>query len=148
MTRPMSKMLTYVGIFFLIIFGWYGVKKAIFMWFMAHFHPPAATVSAEKVMWKTWQPYLTSVGSLTAVNGVDLAAETSGIVKEIHFNSGQYVHTGDTLIVLDTALQEAELKDNLAKLKLAQINFERTKTLFERHAASQAAYDESTSQLQ
>jgi membrane fusion protein (multidrug efflux system) len=148
MTRPMSKMLTYVGIFFLIVFGWYGVKKAIFMWFMAHFHPPAATVSAEKVMGKTWQPYLTSVGSLTAVNGVDLAAEASGIVKEIHFNSGQYVHAGDTLLVLDTALQAAELKDNQAKLKLAQINFERAKILFEKHAASQAAYDESYSQLQ
>lgn len=148
MSKQMSKMLFYVGIFFAIVFGWYGIKKGIFMWFMSHYQPPAVTISTTIAVSKTWQSYLSSVGTLNAVNGVDLSADVSGIVKEIRFNSGQYVNKGDVVITLDTDIEEAALKDARAKLKLAEINFDRDKKLFDRHVASQAALDISYSRLQ
>jgi membrane fusion protein, multidrug efflux system len=148
MSRPMSRMLFYVGIFFAIIFSWYGVKKILFMWGMAHYKPPAATILAAKVQVKNWQSNLTAVGTLTAINGVELSSEAAGIVHDIRFNSGQFVKKGDVVIVLDSHVEQAQLKDKLAKLKLAELNFQRDKKLFERKVSSQSALDNSLANLQ
>jgi membrane fusion protein (multidrug efflux system) len=141
MTRPMSRMLIYVGIFFGLVFGWYGVKQLMFMWYMAHYEQPPVTISATTVKAETWQNYITAVGSLAAINGVDLSTDAAGRVQEIHFNSGQFVKKGDVLIVLDTSVEQAALKDNQAKLSLAKINYEREKKLFDKKVSSQAALD-------
>lgn len=147
MSKPMSKMLTYVAIFFVIVFGWYGIKKIMFMWGMSHYQPPPMTVSSTKVASKTWQSYLTSVGSLTAINGVDLSSEVSGVVQDIHFNSGQFVKQGDIVIVMRTNVEQASLKSNQAKLQLAKLNYEREKTLFNKKVSSQAALDQRNAEL-
>lgn len=148
MTRQMSKMLIYVGIFFAIVFGWYAVKKIIFFWYMSHYTPPPVTISATYAKSRTWQSYLTAVGTLTAINGVDISTDVAGIVKEIRFNSGQYVKKDDVLVLLDTSIEQAELKDVQAKLTLAQINYQRDKKLFEKNVASQAALDTRYANLQ
>src|SRR3990167_7803101 len=106
----MKKMLFYVAIFFALVFGWYGIKKLMMMWGMAHYQPPAITVSSTTTATKTWQSYLISVGTLTAINGVDISAEVSGKVKEINFNSGQLIKKGEIILALDTSVEEAELK--------------------------------------
>jgi membrane fusion protein (multidrug efflux system) len=141
MTKPMSKMLTYVCIFFVIVFGWYGAKKLLFFWFMSRYQPPAITVSATEAKATTWQSYLTSVGTLHAVNGVDLSSDVSGIVQEVRFNSGQYVKKGDIILTMRASVEEANLKSSQAKLQLAKMNYEREKTLFDRRVSSQAALD-------
>lgn len=146
--NPMQKMLFYVGIFFLIVFGIYGARKALFIYGMMHYQPPAVTISSSTVEAKTWQSYLPAVGSLTATNGVDLSPEVSGKIETIKFNSGQTVKQGDVVIVLDTSIEQAELKYNQAKLKLAQINYERDKKLFEKNVSSQAALDTRFAELQ
>lgn len=148
MTTQMKKMLIIVGIIFGIIFGWYGAKKLLFTWIMGHYEPPAVTISASIATKKTWQSFVTSVGTLTAINGVDISAEAPGIVKEIHFESGQFVNQGDTLVLLDTRVEQAQLKANQSQLKLAQINFERDKTLAKRNVLSQASLDTSLAQLE
>ncbi len=148
MTKPMKKMLIFVGIFFVLVFGWYGVKKIFFFWYMSTFEQPAVTISSSMAMSKTWQSYLTAVGSLTAVNGVELSPDVSGILSEIRFNSGQYVKKGDIVATLDTSLEQAELKDNLAKLKLAQLSYDRDRTLFNKRVSSQAALDTRFAELQ
>jgi membrane fusion protein (multidrug efflux system) len=148
MTKQMSKMLIYVSLFFVMVFGWYSIKKIMFFWAMSHFQPPPITVSTTIAKSVTWQSYLTSVGTLTAINGVDLSTDVAGIVSKIYFNSGQYVKKGDELILLDTSLEQAELKDRQAKLKLAQINYSRDKKLFEKNVSSQAALDTRYAALQ
>lgn len=147
MTKPMSKMLMYVSIFFALVFGWYGVKKVIFMWYLSQYQPPAVTVSETKAAAKTWQSYLNAVGTLTAVNGVELSAEVPGIIQEIRFDSGQFVKKGDVIVILRSEVEQAALKNNQAKLELAKINYERDKTLFARKVTSQAALDTSYAQL-
>jgi len=148
LSPTMRKMLIYVGIFFAIIFGWYGVKKVFFFLYMLQYQPPAVTISATEVKATTWQSYLTAVGTLTAINGVDITAEAPGIVKEIRFTSGQYVQQGQTLALLDTNVEEAQLKDNQAKLKLAQIDYDRNKKLFQKNVVAQSTLDTSYAQLQ
>ena len=41
-----------------------------------------------------WQPQITSVGTLTAVRGVDVTTEVAGLVREVEFKSGQDVQVG------------------------------------------------------
>lgn len=147
MSKPMSKMLLYVGIFFAIVFGWYGARAALFAYFMAHYEPPPVTISAVKVDTKTWQSFLTSVGTLTAINGVDLSSEVSGLVKSVHFNSGQIVKKGNVIIELDTSVEQANLKDKKAKLVLAKLNYDRIKQLYQKNFSSQAALDQQYAEL-
>lgn len=148
MSRPMKKMLTVVALVFGTIFGIYIFKKIDFFLFLANYQEPPATISATIAKASTWQSYLTSVGTLTAINGVDLSAAAGGIVKEIRFNSGQFVKQGDVLVLLDTAVEAAQLKNNLAQLKLAQFNYNRNKALAVKSVVSQATLDTTFAQLQ
>lgn len=146
-TPAMKKMLWIVGIFFALVFGFYGVKKAFLMYFLSHYQPPAVTISSTTARVKTWQSYLEVVGTLAAINGVDLTAEVSGLVKTIQFNSGQYVKKGDVIIALDTSVEEAELKSNEANLQLAQMDYAREQTLFTKKVTSKASLDTRYAQL-
>lgn len=141
MTKSMSKMLIIVSIFFTIIFGIYGVKKALFFWFMSRYQPPAVTVSVYQAKNTNWQSFLTAVGTLKAINGVDLSPEAPGVIEEIRFNSGQYVKKGDVIIVMRSMLEQANLKNSQARLQLAQINYDREKTLYGKHVTSKSTLD-------
>jgi membrane fusion protein (multidrug efflux system) len=143
----MKRMLVICGIIFGIIVGIYIVKKTLFIYFISHYEPPPVTISASIATTKTWESYLTSVGTLKAVNGTDISAETSGIVTEIHFNSGQSVQKGDLLVRLDMAVEQADLKSNQARLALTQINYNRNKTLLKKNVTSQAEFDTTAAQL-
>lgn len=145
---PMAKMLVAVSIFFGIIFGWYGIKKIFIGIMMARYQPPAVVITSTKAKKENWQSYITAVGTVSAINGVDLASDSAGIVKEIRFNSGQMVKAGDVIILLDTSVEEAELKSNQATLQLAQMNFNRDKTLFGKNVSSKASYDQGVEALQ
>lgn len=137
----MKKMLSIAGIVFGLIFGWYVVKKVLFLVFMSTYEMPPVTISATVATVQTWQSYLTSVGTLTANSGVDVSSEVSGIVRETHFTPGQFVKKGDLLVQLDTSVEEAQLKDNQSRLKLAQINYDRDKTLLKKNVAAQSVVD-------
>jgi membrane fusion protein (multidrug efflux system) len=141
MTRPMSKMLMYVSIFFAILFSVYGIKKGIFLWFKSHYQPPPTTVSTTIAQPKSWQTYHSAVGTIQAINGVDIATEVPGIIQEIRFNSGQYVKKGDVLVLMRTTSEQATLKNQRAKLQLAKLNYQREQILFAKHVSSQATLD-------
>src|SRR5687768_16525623 len=108
MSKPMKRMLNIVGIIFGLIFGWFAVRKLMFGYFFSHYVPPPVTISVSIANEKNWQSLLNSVGTLTAVNGVDISPEVPGIVKEIRFESGQFVQKGDVLVILDTSVEQAQ----------------------------------------
>lgn len=148
MSTLMKKMLIGVSIFFIILFGIYGVKQLVMSYFLSRYRPPPVTISAATVKSVSRNPYISTIGTLTAVNGVDLSPAVPGIIAEIRFNSGQYVKQGEVLIVIDTRLEQAELKNNEAKLKLAKMDYAREKKLFDRKVSSQAALDTRLAELQ
>lgn len=148
MSKQMKKMLLITGGIFGLIFSWYFIKKLFFLFFMLTYHPAPVTVEAVTAAPTVWRSYLSSVGTLTAVNGVDISAQTSGIVKEIRFTSGQFVKAGDVLVLLDTSVEQAQLKDNQAKLKLAQLNYERNQKLIKKNAVAVSVNDSSFAELQ
>jgi len=103
--------------------------------------PPPSAVTTLVAQAQTWQPVLSVVGSLKAVNGVQVSTDLAGIVSEIAFESGTAVKKGDLLVKLDTKQEQAQLHAAEARLDLAKVSLARKKDLLEKKAASQADYD-------
>ncbi|WP_445502148.1 efflux RND transporter periplasmic adaptor subunit [Microvirga sp. G4-2] len=115
--------------------------------FFANMQPPAQTVSAAKVEAKTWTPSIAAIGTAKAANGVELAFETAGIVKEIKFKANQNIREGDVLVQLDDTVERADLQDVQAAVKTAESAFERAKTLSSRGFGTEANLDQASAVL-
>lgn len=109
--------------------------------FFAGNTPPPVTVSTAVAEDKSWQPLINGIGTVVAVSGVDITAEAPGIVKEILFESGQDIEAGAPLLRLNDEVERAELEQNLALLKEANLELERSRSLATRGNVSQASLD-------
>ena len=96
--------------------------------------PPPVTVSAP--LQRDIASWTTFTGQFSAVDYVELRAQVSGYLTEIHFTDGQTVHQGDLLFVVDPrpyeiALQQAtaQLATAVASLDLANKQITRTAAL-------------------
>jgi membrane fusion protein (multidrug efflux system) len=105
------------------------------------FVPPPETVTATPVQAQSWETELTVVGSLTAVQGVTLAAEAPGKVVAIAFTAGRSVRAGELLLRQDTSTEEAQLPGAEAAVVLAAANLERARSLLAERAVAQVEYD-------
>jgi membrane fusion protein, multidrug efflux system len=102
---------------------------------------PPESVSTTQVKSEVWQQTLTSVGSLTAVQGVTVAAELDGKIAQVNFMAGASVNAGDVLVRQDTSAEEAQLRAAEASAELATVNLKRTKELLDKETVSQAQFD-------
>ena len=87
-------------------------------------------------------------GTVTAMQSVDLRAQITSTVKEVHIREGQGVQKGELLFTLDSRTDDANLKKALAQvekdradLATAKRNLERQQELFGQKFISQAALD-------
>jgi membrane fusion protein (multidrug efflux system) len=108
---------------------------------------PAVVVTAMKVASQDWQPQLNSVGSLRALRGVDVTTEIAGLVREIHFKSGDEVKAGAVLIQLNADSDLAQLASLEAAAELAQVTLTRDKVQLAAEAISQAQVDSDAADL-
>jgi membrane fusion protein (multidrug efflux system) len=115
---------------------------------MANYQMPAATVTAQPAASETWTPYVSSVGTLTANNWVEVTPEINGQVVGIYFSSGQMVHQGDLLVQLDDSTLQAQLSTQKAKVRLDQITYERDDALLKQGATTPEQVDEDIAALQ
>ncbi|MBS0358415.1 MAG: efflux RND transporter periplasmic adaptor subunit [Proteobacteria bacterium] len=129
------------------IFGFLMMRGIMMKKYFASFEQPPVVISSAKVNAKTWQPTLDAVGDLSAVNGVAISSEVSGIVKKIYFDSGQLVEKGDLLVELRDEVDTAELQHNEATLKLAQQDYQRHLNLAKQNAVALAALDSTRAAL-
>jgi membrane fusion protein (multidrug efflux system) len=90
---------------------------------------------------QSWQKRLEAVGSAKAEKGADLSAQVSGIVKAIHFRSGEEVEKGALLVELEASDDIAHLKSLQATQALAQLNYDRDSRLLKTDAISQQTAD-------
>jgi membrane fusion protein (multidrug efflux system) len=128
---------------FLAGVGWFNLifKPKMIADFVSKMAPPAATVTAEPAKLENWTDRVHSVGTLLAIEGVEVAPEVGGIVSDYYFDSGQDVKKGEKLVQLDISVEEADLKNNKALLKEAELNLERQSSLVKRQVTSQATLD-------
>lgn len=105
---------------------------------------PVTTVVVEP---EAWQPVISAVGTIKAVNGVDLSADLPGTVMKITFESGTEVKKGDVLLKLDTRQEEAQLHSAQAKRDFAKADLGRKKDLIDKKAIAPTEWDTAESQL-
>lgn len=141
MKKRLAIVIVALAVLFGGIFGWKAFIGHKIAEAMAHMHMPPATVSAATAKAEIWHAKTFAVGTLSAVEGVNLMAQIAGDVTKIDFHSGEYVHAGQPLIVIDDSTQRAQLAHDLAQLRLAEVNLERTRKLLAHHATSQAQLD-------
>lgn len=146
MAKRMVIMLAVVGILFGGIFGFQTVKASMMKKYM-NFPMPPATVTTLKAEYQPWQPQVKAVGSLRAVRGVDVSSEISGIVRALHFRSGEWVEEGQVLVELNADADVAQLHAYQAARDLANSTYERDKKQFEIQAVSQAVLDSEAADL-
>jgi len=148
--KPFWKYLVFfvvlLALFLAIVFGFGFVKFTQIQGFITlaksgAFEPPPTAVTTDVAKESEWQPTLQSVGSVTAVNGVTISTDLAGIVRQIAFESGNKVRSGDLLVRLDTTQEEAQLHQAEAQRDFAAITLKRDKDLVEKHAIAQSDYD-------
>jgi membrane fusion protein (multidrug efflux system) len=105
-----------------------------------HVQPPE-TVTSAVVTSDLWKSELSAIGTLTAVQGVTVAAELPGKVVKILFEPGRSVKKGDLLVSQDTAAEEAELMGAEAQVKVAKADLDRAGKMIRDRIISQADYD-------
>jgi membrane fusion protein (multidrug efflux system) len=141
MTKRMLIMLVLAGLVFGGIFGYQIFKAQMIKKYMTGGKPPPATVTTRKVDFEPWQPQLNAVGTLRAARGVDVTTEISGLVRAVHFKSGERVAAGQLLVELNADSDIAQLRALEAAAELAATNYERDKAQYAIQAISRAQLD-------
>ncbi len=141
MILRMFLMLMFLGALLGGVFGWRYHEGMKMMEKMKAMGIPVQTVSTAKATEQTWQKTFEAVGTLRASQGVEVAAEVSGLVTAIDFKSGEKVAAGAPLVQLRTDDDIAKLNALESAAKLAQINYDRDEKQFKIQAVSRATVD-------
>jgi len=88
---------------------------------------PPEKVNVTEVQEQDWSPRLTAVGSVMAVRGAVLPAETEGIVRRIAFEPGANVKAGAELVQLNAEVEQAQLREAEAAANEARAYLTRVK---------------------
>lgn len=147
MTKRMIIMLAVVGILFGGLFGFKAFLGGVIRKSISSQGIPPQTVSTAKAQFADWQGEFQAVGTLRAVRGADIAAEVSGVITAIQFQSGQEVQEGAPLVQLNNESDLARLQSLAAAAELAQANYERNRKQLEFQAVSQAVVDTDAANL-
>lgn len=113
----------------------------------AAFQPPPEAVTTVVAVEERWPSTLNAIGTVAAVQGVEISADLPGTVEVIGFESGQWIRQGDILAKLDTRQELAQLAAAEAQRELARVNFERMEGLLTEHVVSRAEFDRATADL-
>lgn len=130
------------GVFYIKTQQWQAMQEQ-----MAQGEPPAAVATSE-VQSESWQPALSAVGSLVAINDVSVTNEVPGKVARILFESGQLIEKGEPLLQLDAEVDRAELRGLQAELQLAEVQYNRAAKLVKERTLSQSDFDEAKARLE
>jgi len=105
------------------------------------------TVEAVKVAKASLPQTITAVGSLRSDESITVRPEVAGRINAIRFREGERVAKGDTLVMLDPAINDAEVQQARANLTLAKSKFDRSVDLAKSNFISGQAKDEAENNL-
>jgi membrane fusion protein (multidrug efflux system) len=122
------------------------VKPQMIKGFITKAPPPVATVAVAEPRREEWTPRIPAIGTIRAVQGIDVAPQIGGVIRAFHFDSGQDVEKGRLLIQLDDAVEQADLKANLATLRNAELALERQSQLITGGSTTRSTLDATQAQ--
>ncbi|MFO1190252.1 MAG: efflux RND transporter periplasmic adaptor subunit [Alphaproteobacteria bacterium] len=117
------------------------VKPAMIKKFVGGAAAPVMTVSAIPAAMARWEAEIGAIGTLRAVNGVAIAPQVAGRITALMFESGEDVRADAVLAQLDDAVEQAQLRETLAMLRLADVELARGQELFRRGNFPKASLD-------
>ncbi len=130
----------------IVVFGLHIVKGIMIKKYFAHMQLPVATVSMTPAREVRWASYIEAIGSLKAVNGVNLSSALAGTVTKIAFHSGDRVKQGQLILQLDISQEQALLQQYQAQEKLNKNNFDRALSLRKKNLNSKQNLDNARTQ--
>lgn len=110
--------------------------------------PPIVTVAAAEAEQQVWSEELTAIGTLKAIQGVDVTTEIAGVVSAIAFRNGESAQAGETLVRLDTTTEQAERASLIAQRNRARLAYDRALRLIERGAIAEAELEQARAEWQ
>jgi membrane fusion protein, multidrug efflux system len=108
---------------------------------------PPQSVTAVSAQFSDWQPEVSAVGSLRAVQGVDITTEVTGLVRALRFKSGDDVQRGQVLVELNADAEIAQQHALEAAADLSATVYDRDKAQYEAQAISKAQLDADAADL-
>jgi membrane fusion protein (multidrug efflux system) len=145
--KRMMIMLAGSAILFGGILGFVQFREMMIKQYFATLPKPVISVTAETARTESWQDAVAAVGTLAAVNGVDISAQAAGLIREISFQSGQTVRKGQMLLRLDAEVEASDLRSAQADADLARISADRQRALVKTDSVSKAALDKAEAEL-
>lgn len=109
--------------------------------FFATMQQPAQSVSTYTVEPAVWTPNIEAIGTVSAIQGVELAVEVAGIVKDIPFTANDIVEKGAPLLQLDDAIEKADIVAAKAQDVLNDQTLARARTLNTRGVGAESNVD-------
>jgi RND family efflux transporter, MFP subunit len=146
MTKRMRWVLIIAAVVFVLLIAYLKVLPWVFMNVImskSDFIQPQA-VSTVHAVRSAWQGQVSSVGTLHAVEGSDLASEVAGIVTKIGFTPGQDVEKGQLLIQLRDDSDRGTLASLRATAEQNRLTYQRNVSLAKENAISKQAFDQAT----
>lgn len=143
------RMLIMLGVVLLVVLLLAGYKAfSVYQQIQTFSAPkPPVSVAVATAAQQPWQARLPTVGSLKALQGVDLSLEIAGTVQKVQFQSGQKIKAGQPLLQLDSEVESALLETAEADLGLSQLDFGRGRQLVGSQAISKGEFDRLSAQL-
>lgn len=105
-------------------------------------------INVEVLKFQSLTDKVVSTGSIIPDEEVDLSFESSGKVVNIYFNEGTHVKAGDLLAKINDKPLQAQLRKLEAQIPLARDRVYRQRTLLEKDAVSQEAYEQVTTEYE
>ncbi len=106
------------------------------------YQPPPEAVTTTVAKQEMWDTTINAIGTVVAVNGVNVSADLPGLVEQISFDSGRQVQKGDVLVRLDTKQERAQLAAAEAQLGLSRVNLQRASGLYQQQIVAQSVVDQ------
>lgn len=112
-------------------------------------HGAARSIEVSQAVVGT-RPFTDRIEVLGVAKGrqsVTITSNTTELITGVHFSDGQHVRQGQVLVDLKAQEQTADIAQYQAALSLAQSNYTRWNTLYEKGIAAAAALDQYKAQL-
>ncbi|MBL4816060.1 MAG: efflux RND transporter periplasmic adaptor subunit, partial [Shewanella sp.] len=110
---------------------------------IANMPEPESPVTTLTLTSVNWQPTIDAIGFVEPNQGLTIANELSGVVSEINFENGTEVKFDQSLIVLDSAVEKANLKSKMVQLPAAEADYKRLVLLYKQKSVSKQDLDNS-----
>jgi membrane fusion protein, multidrug efflux system len=146
MNKRMLIMLVICSVLFGGIFGFKWFGKTMMNQYFDNMPFPPATITSAKATKDEWATVLEAVGTIKAINGVNVTTQAAGIVDNINFQSGTMVKKNDLLLSLDARTDLAQLNALQAAANVALLDLQRVKDLHKQNSIAKAEVDHKQSE--